>query len=84
MRPMFESSGDEFVLEISGSGEAITLEPVGTIDLRGARAMLDVVDTLRDATRLEMRLARVTGVTPEARHALGERGLVVDTPLEVG
>jgi hypothetical protein len=77
----------DFVLEISGAGEAITLEPVGLIDLHGARTMLDVVDTLdhdRHATRLEIRLDRVTGVTPEARSVLSVRGLPVELPVAAG
>jgi hypothetical protein len=87
MRPMFDSPGDEFVLEISGAGEAIALEPVGLIDLRGAQALLDVVDTLshdRHGTHLEIRLDRVTGVTSEARRVLAEGGITVETPLGVG
>jgi hypothetical protein len=84
MRPMSESSGDEFVLEISGAGESITLDPVGTIDFQGARAMLDVLDSLRNdrhGVHLAIRLDRMTGMTPEARRMLAARGLPVDTPL---
>jgi hypothetical protein len=77
-------SGDEFVLEISGTGEAITLEPVGTIDLQGARTILDVLDSLRHdrhGTHLEIRLDRLTGVTPDARRLLSARGIPVESPV---
>jgi hypothetical protein len=83
---MSDLSGDQFVLEISGAGEAITLEPVGTIDLQGARTMLDVLDSLshdRHGTHLEIRLDRITGVTADARRMLSARGLSVDIPAGV-
>ena len=70
----------DFVLEISGDGEAIMLEPVGTIDLTGARTILDVLDTLRrdrHAALLEIRLDRVDGMTPDAQDALVGCGLPV-------
>jgi len=72
---------DAFVLEVSGAGEAITLEPVGLIDLDGARTMLAAMDFLRhdrNGTLLEIRLDRVTGLTPDARLALAGRGIPVD------
>jgi hypothetical protein len=84
---MSEASGDEFILEISGTGEAITLEPVGTIDLQGARTMLDVLDTIRHdrrGTHLEIRLDRLTGVTPDARRILSARGVPVEMPVATG
>jgi hypothetical protein len=68
------------VLEISGDGEAIMLEPVGTIDLTGARTILDVLETLRcdrHAALLEIRLDRVDGMTPDAQDALVGCGLPV-------
>ncbi len=71
----------DFILEISGAGKAITLEPVGTIDLNGAQTMLAALDSLRDARQaalLEIRLDRVTGLTPDARRALAGCGLPVD------
>jgi hypothetical protein len=77
----------DFVLEISGAGEAITLEPVGTIDLHGARTIMEVLDTLRadrHAALLEIRLDRVTGMTPDARSVLSVRGLPVETPVASG
>ena len=64
---------DAFILEVSGAGEAITLEPVGLIDLNGARTMLAAMDSLRHdrhAALLEIRLDRVTGLTADARRAL--------------
>jgi len=87
MRPMFDSSTEEFVLEISGTGEAITLEPVGTIDLQGARTLLDVLDSLRHdrhGTHLEIRLDRMTGLTAEARRMLSARGVPVEAPMTTG
>ncbi len=80
-------SGEDFVLEISGTGEAITLEPVGTIDLQGARTMLDVLESLRHdrhGTHLEIRLDRLTGVTPDARRMLSARGVPVGSPVATG
>ena len=80
-------SGEDFVLEISGTGEAITLEPVGTIDLQGARTMLDVLESLRHdrhGTHLEIRLDRLTGVTPDARRMLLARGVPVESPVATG
>jgi hypothetical protein len=71
----------DFILEISGTGKAITLEPVGTIDLNGARTMLAALESLRDARQaalLEIRLDRVTGLTADARRALSGRGLPVE------
>jgi hypothetical protein len=71
----------DFILEISGTGKAITLEPVGTIDLNGARTMLAALESLRDARQaalLEIRLDRVTGLTADARRALSGCGLPVD------
>jgi hypothetical protein len=80
-------SGEDFVLEISGTGEAITLEPVGTIDLQGARTMLDVLESLRHdrhGTHLEIRLDRLTGVTPDARRMLSARGVPVESAVATG
>jgi hypothetical protein len=77
----------DFVLEISGAGEAITLEPVGTIDLQGARTLLDVLDSLRHdrhGTHLEIRLDRVTGVTADARRVLSVGGVPVEMPATSG
>ena len=72
---------DTFILEVSGAGKAITLEPVGFIDLDGARTMLAAMDSLRHdrhAALLEIRLDRVTGLAPEARRALSGRGIPID------
>jgi hypothetical protein len=75
---------DAFILEISGAGEAITLEPVGLIDLNGARTMLAAMDSLRHdrhGALLEIRLDRVTGLTADARQALAGVGIPVDDLL---
>ena len=71
----------DFVLEISGVGQTITLEPVGTIDMYGARTLLDALGTLRDdghAALLEIRLDRVTGCTPDAWRVLATSELPVE------
>jgi hypothetical protein len=62
----------DFVLEITGALGAITLEPVGTIDLAGARTLLDAVGTLREdrTALLGINLERVTGLTDDARRLL--------------
>ena len=78
---------EAFVLEVSGAGKAITLEPVGLIDLDGARTMLAAMDSLRQdrhAALLEIRLDRVTGLTAEARLALAGRGIPLDDLAGVG
>ena len=78
---------EAFILEVSGTGEAITLEPVGMIDLNGARTMLAAMDSLRHdrhAALLEIRLDRVTGLTPDARLALAGRGIPVDELVGTG
>ncbi len=75
---------DPFVLEVSGAGEAITLEPVGLIDLNGARTMLAAMESLRHdrhGALLEIRLDRVTGLTADARLALAGAGIPVDDLL---
>lgn len=77
----------DFILEISGAGEAITLEPVGMIDLDGARTMLAALDSLRGAHHaalLEIRLDRVTGLTADARQALSGCGLPVEALVGSG
>ncbi len=78
----------DFVLEISGDGEAIMLEPVGTIDLNGARTILEVVETLRRGGRhaalLEIKLDRVRGMTADAQAALADCGLPVDVLVGSG
>ena len=77
----------DFVLEISGIGEAITLEPIGQIDLHGARTLLDVLGTLRDdrhAALLEINLDRVTGLTAEAWRLLASSELPVEVLAAAG
>jgi hypothetical protein len=75
---------DAFVLEVSGSGEAITLEPVGMIDLHGARTMLAAMESLRsdqDSALLQIRFDRVTGLTADARQTLAGGGIPIDDLL---
>jgi hypothetical protein len=72
---------DTFILEVSGAGKAITLEPVGLIDLDAAHTVLAAMDSLRHdrhGALLEIRLDRVTGLTPDARRALRGRGIPID------
>ena len=71
----------DFVLEISAAGKAITLEPVGMVDLDGARTILAAVESLREsqhAALVEIRLERIEGMTTDARRALSIRGLPVE------
>jgi hypothetical protein len=70
----------DFVLEISGVGSAITLEPVGVIDGDGAQTILEALGSLREerTALLELRLDRVTGLTEEAREVLADSDLPVE------
>jgi hypothetical protein len=70
----------DFVLEISGTGSAISLEPVGMIDAEGARTLLDALGTLRSdhAALVEIRLDRVTGLTDGAWRLLASSELPVE------
>jgi hypothetical protein len=70
-----------FVLEISGEGQAISLEPVGTIDRDGAQTLLDALGSLRSEHRaalLEIRLDRVEGLTSDAWRLLASSELPVE------
>lgn len=70
----------EFVLEIRGAGETITLEPIGCLDRRGAETLLEAVDSARATPRsalLEIRLDRITGYTVDAAALLEENDLPV-------
>ena len=70
----------DFVLEISGAGEAITLEPIGCVDRDGAQTLLEAVDSVRATRRtplLEIRLDRVTGYTTDAAELLARYDLPV-------
>ncbi len=69
-----------FVLEISGAGEAITLEPIGCVDRQGAQALLEAIDSVRSARKtplLEIRLDRITGYTSDAAELLALNDLPV-------
>ena len=37
----------DFVLEISGAGEAITLEPIGCVDRQGALTLIEAVESVQ-------------------------------------
>ena len=39
----------DFVLEISGAGEAITLEPIGCVDRQGAQTLIEAVESVQAA-----------------------------------
>jgi hypothetical protein len=58
-----------FALEIHGSGPSVRLEPVGTIDLAGAKVLLEALSAMRaiaQAAFVEIRLDRVVGLTKSA------------------
>jgi hypothetical protein len=77
----------DFVLEISGDGNGITLDAVGIVDVMAARTLADVLDTLardRYAAGIEVRLDRVTSISSDARAILAERGLAVGEPVGSG
>ena len=70
----------DFVLQISGTRGAITLEPVGVIDGNGAQTLVDAVGSLRSdrAALLEINLDRVTGYTDEGWRVLAASELPVE------
>jgi hypothetical protein len=75
----------EFVLEISGSADAIELHPVGAMDAADARTVIDALDTLGpDVTPFAVHLDRVTTITPEARTILAARGVGAGLDEPVG
>jgi hypothetical protein len=58
-----------FALEIHGSGPSVRLEPVGTIDLAGAKVLLEALSAMRaiaHAAFVEIRFDRVVGLTKSA------------------
>jgi hypothetical protein len=58
-----------FALEIHGSGPSVRLEPVGTIDLAGAKVLLEAVSAMRAIAHtalVEICLDRVVGLTKSA------------------
>lgn len=76
----------DFILGIHGDGQAIALEPQGTIDLDGARALLDTVGTLRHERHalLAIDLDGVTGLTREAWRLLATSELPVEVLVSGG
>ena len=70
----------DFVLEISGAGEAITLEPIGCVDRQGAQTLLEAgesVQLARPTPLLEIRTDRITGYTSDAAELLALNDLPV-------
>jgi hypothetical protein len=70
----------DFVLEISGVGEAITLEPIGEVDRQGAETLIEALVTVRTARPtplLEIRTDRITGCTDDAAELLARNDLAV-------
>jgi hypothetical protein len=59
-----------FVLEVQQTGQCVSIEPVGIIDLAAARAILNEVVSVSRRTRVEVRLDRVAGVTKSASRLL--------------
>lgn len=58
-----------FSLEVSGSGPAICLEPVGMMDVAAAKVLLEALAALRAIAKtafVEIRLDRVAGLTKAA------------------
>ena len=70
----------DFVLQISGTRGAITLEPVGVIDGYGAQTLVEAVGSLRSdrAALLEINLDRITGFTDEAWRVLAASEIPVE------
>jgi hypothetical protein len=68
-----------FVLEVQKSGQCVSIEPVGIVDLAAARALLNaVVDVQRKAhTLVEVRLDRIVAVTKSASRLLSASDLRV-------
>ena len=67
----------DFVLEISGAGEAITLEPIGCVDRQGALTLIEAVESAQSARHtplLEIRTDRVT-CTADAAELLARNDL---------
>lgn len=76
-----------FVLEIRGNGSAISVEPVGVIDLEGARSLIEAVRNLAhraQATLVEINLDRVLGLTKAAWRLLAASELPVEALASVG
>ena len=75
-----------FVLGIHGDGQAINIEPLGTIDLEGARTLLDTVGTLRHERHplLAIDLDGVTGLTREAWRLLANSEIPVEVLVSGG
>ena len=64
----------DFVLQITGAGEAITLEPIGCVDRQGAQTLLEALESVqaaRPTPLLEIRTDGITGYTPRRRRAPG-------------
>jgi hypothetical protein len=72
---------DGFILEVTGAGDAIVLEPVGLIDVSAARTVLAAMSCLSDGRHpavATVRLDRVTGLTADAREVLSGSGIMID------
>jgi hypothetical protein len=66
-----------FVLEVQKSGQCVSIEPVGIIDLAAARAILNEVVSVSRQSLVEVRLDRVAGVTKSASRLLSSSDLSV-------
>jgi hypothetical protein len=66
-----------FVLEVQKTGQAVSIEPVGIIDLAAARALLNEVVSVRQRALVEVRLDRVVAVTKSASRLLSASDLNV-------
>jgi hypothetical protein len=76
-----------FTLEVQHEGSTVSIEPVGTIDLAAARALLAEMQSLRHraAALVEVRLDRVVAITKSASRFLAAFGMaVVPVPVPYG
>ena len=71
-----------FTLEVQREGSTVAIEPVGTIDLAAARALLAEMQSIRHtaAALIEVRLHRVVAVTKSASRLLAAFGMSIALP----
>ena len=49
----------DFVLQITGAGEAITLEPIGRVDRQGAQTLLEALESVQAARPTPLLCSRI-------------------------
>ena len=70
----------DFVLQITGAGKAITLEPIGCVDRQGAQTLLEALESVqaaRPTPLLEIRTDGITGYTADAAELLARNEIPV-------